>query len=183
MTLIESHVRGAELEQAGAWRTGNALAMAAVGARGALPEVGGFEFAVKSDAFLVRARSDALSAPGAGNLAAGEAGASRIRAALEGSRPLRFAGRSLTPSVELGVRRDGGDAETGLGLETGFGVAYSDPNLGLTVDATLNLLVAHQDSRYDEWGFSGSVRFDPRAAGHGLSLSLTPSFGAAAQGG
>ena len=179
MTLIESHVRGAELEQAGAWRTGNALAMAAVGARGALPEVGGFALAVKSDAFVVRTTSDALSTPGAGNLAAGAAAATR---ALEGSRALHFAGRSLTPSVELGIRHDGGDAETGLGLETGFGVVYADPNLGLMVDATLNLLVAHQDSRYDEWGFSGSVRFDPGTAGRGLSLNVTPSFGAASQG-
>ena len=31
-----------DLEQAGAYRTGNGLAMAPVGARGALPEVGGF---------------------------------------------------------------------------------------------------------------------------------------------
>ena len=116
--------------------------MAALGARGALPGVGGFSLAVKSDVFLVRTTSDALAAPGAGNLAAGEAGASRVRAALEASRALRFAGRSLTPSVELGVRWDGGDAETGLGLETGFGVAYSDPKLGLTVDATLNVLAA-----------------------------------------
>ena len=44
------------------------------------------------------------------------------------------------------------------------------------------MLAAHQDSRYDEWGFSGSVRFDPGQAGRGLSLDVTPSFGAAAQG-
>ena len=50
------------------------------------------------------------------------------------------------------------------------------------VDATLSMLVAHQNSRYDEWGFSGSLRFDPGMAGRGLSLNLTPSFGAAAQG-
>ena len=182
MALVESHVRGQELKQIGAYRTGNSLAMAAVGVRGALPEVAGFALAVKSDAFLVRTTSDAVTAPGAGNLAAGEAGASRVRAALEGSRAQQFAGRSLTPSVELGVRQDGGDAETGLGLETGFGIVYADPNVGLMVDATLNLLVAHQDSRYDEWGFSGSVRFDPGMAGRGLSLNVTPSFGASAQG-
>ena len=182
MALVESHVRGAELEQAGAYRTGNSLAMAAVGARGALGDVGGFALAVESDAFVVRTTSDAVTGAGAGNLAAGAAGASRVRAALEASRALRFAGRSLTPSVELGIRQDGGDAETGLGLETGFGVVYSDPKLGLMVDATLSLLVAHQDSRYDEWGFSGSVRFDPGMAGRGLSLNVTPSFGAASQG-
>ena len=50
------------------------------------------------------------------------------------------------------------------------------------VDATLSMLVAHQDSRYDEWGFSGPVRFDPGTAGRRLSLNLTPSFGAASQG-
>ena len=33
------------------------------------------------------------------------------------------------------------------------------------VDAALSLLVAHQDSRYREWGFTGSVRFDPRPVG------------------
>ena len=50
---------------------------------------------------------------------------SRVRVALEGSRELRFAGgRSVTPSVEVGVRQDGGDAETGTGLETGFGVVF-----------------------------------------------------------
>ena len=45
------------------------------------------------------------------------------------------------------MRQGGGDAETGMGLETGFGVVFADPNLGLIVDAMLNLLVAHQDSR------------------------------------
>ena len=50
------------------------------------------------------------------------------------------------------------------------------------VNATLTMLVTHQNSRYDEWGFSGSVRFDPGIAGRGLSLNLTPSFGTAAQG-
>ena len=183
MTLVESHVRGQALEHSGAYRTGASLAMVAAGVRGGLPEVGGFALAVKSDAFLVRTMSDALTAPGRGSLAASEAGASRVRAALEGSRALRFAGgRSVTPSVELGIRQDGGAAETGLGLETGFGVVYADPNLGLMVDATLNLLVAHQDSRYDEWGFSGSVRFDPGLPGRGLSLNVIPSFGASSQG-
>ena len=50
------------------------------------------------------------------------------------------------------------------------------------VDATLNLLVAHQDSRYEEWGFTGSVRCDPGLSGRRLSLTLTPSLGAASQG-
>ncbi len=54
MNLVQSHVRGAELERAGVYRTGNGLAMAALGARGALPGVGGFSLAVKSDVFRTR---------------------------------------------------------------------------------------------------------------------------------
>ena len=96
---------------------------------------------------MVLTTSDAVSARGVGNLAASEAGVNRVRAALDGSRELRFGERSITPSVELGVRQDGGDAETALGLETGFGVVYAEPRFGLMVDATLNLRVVHQDSR------------------------------------
>ena len=183
MALSESLVRPEGTQQAGAYRTGSGLSMLAAGVRGGLPEVGGFQLAVKSDAFLVGTVSDAVVSSGEGNLAAAAAGVSRVRAALEGSRELRFAGgRSITPSVELGVRQDGGDAETGTGLETAFGVVYADPSLGLMVDAALSLLVAHQDSRYEEWGFTGSVRFDPGVSGRGLSLTMTPSFGMVSQG-
>ena len=183
MALVESRVSGLNMEELGAYRTGNGLSMAAVGARGALPDAGGFQLAVRSDAFLVGTTSDAVAAGAAGNLAAGKAGVSRVRAVLEGSRELKFAaGRTLTPSVEVGVRQDGGDAETGLGIETGFGVVYAEPRVGLMLDAMVNLLVAHQDSRYREWGFTGSVRFDPGLAGRGLSLTMMPSLGSASQG-
>ena len=67
MALVESQVRGSNLEQLGAHRTGNGLAMAAVGVRGGLPEVAGFALAVKSDAFLVRTMSDAVASQGTGN--------------------------------------------------------------------------------------------------------------------
>ncbi len=35
-------------------------------------------------------------------------------------------GLSLTPSVEVGLRRDGGDAETGAGMDVGGGLEFSD---------------------------------------------------------
>ena len=39
------------------------------------------------------------------------AAVSRMRTAIEGSQNLTFAGRvAFTPSVELGIRQDGGDA-------------------------------------------------------------------------
>ena len=44
-----------------------------------------------------------------------------------GSRPFDLgAGRMLTPALELGVRRDGGDAETGGGVELGESLGYAD---------------------------------------------------------
>ena len=62
-----------------------------------------------------------------------EADASRLRLILEGSRAFEGdEGRTLTPSVELGLRHDGGDAETGTGLEAGAGIRYA--GAGLTVE-------------------------------------------------
>ena len=58
----------------------------------------------------------------------------------------------LTPSLEDGLRHDGGDAETGTGIEIGGGLSYTDPASGLTVDAKGRGLVAHEDA---EWGAGG----------------------------
>ena len=141
-------------------------------------ETGGFALALKADAFWVRTESDAVSAPGGGNLAGARAEASRVRAVLDGSRTLRARGRrTLTPSVELGVRHDGGDAETGTGTELGAGLGYADPSRGLDMALRVHGLAAHAEGGYDEWGVTGSLRLVPGGAGRGLSASLTPSYG------
>ena len=112
-----------------------------------------------------------------------DADAHRLRVLLEGSRGVTWAdGRRLTPTVELGVRHDWGDAETGFGLEVGGRVSYADPTLGLTVEGTVRGLLAHEADAYKEWGASGSVRLDPGATGRGLSVTLAPTWGAAASG-
>ena len=67
----------------------------------------------------------------------------------------------LTPALELGLRHDGGDAETGTGVELGGRVSYTDAGSGLTVEANARKLIAHEDSGYEEWGAGGSVRLDP----------------------
>ena len=82
MALTESFAHAEGLEQAGAYRTGNGLTMMAAGVRGGLPEVGGSQLAVKSNAFLIRTVSDAVASRVRGYLAAAEAGVSRVRAAL-----------------------------------------------------------------------------------------------------
>ena len=82
----------------------------------------------------------------------------------------------------MGLRHDGGDAETGTGVEVGGRIRYADAGSGLTVEANARTLVAHEDSEYEEWGVSGSVRLDPGASGRGLSLTVAPVWGTPSSG-
>ena len=182
MTMTEDAVAGANGRERPetVTRTDIAMRLGAAGARGALltaPEGGGFELALRSDAFWVRMASEA-----APNSVATTAQASRVRLILEGSRAFETGGGTLTPGLELGLRHDGGDAETGTGVEVGARLRYADPASGLTVEASARTLLAHEDGAYEEWGAGGSVRLDPGASGRGLSLSLAPAVGAASSG-
>ena len=115
-----------------------------------------------------------------------------LRFGVEGSRPFALGGSgagddtgaSLTPSFEVGVRRDGGDAETGFGADMGGGVAFTAPQRGLRFDLKGRALVAHDAPGFREWGASAAFGFDPRpATERGLALSLTQSWGASPSGG
>ena len=159
-------------------RTDIEMKMAALGARGALLASGGFDLAARTDALLVRTSSEGTS-----RMAETEADVSRLRLVLEGSRPFASAsGTSLTPSVEVGVRRDGGDAERGVGFEVGGAMRYANPSLGLTVEITARRLMAHEQSGYSEWGAGGSVQFAPGGAERGFSAKLGSSVGTTASG-
>ena len=165
------------------WKTDTSMWMTAAGARGVVLSAAdhdGFELAARGEARLVGMNSEAVTgAAGAGPLSATESQTSRVRFLLEGSHGIELAGgQSLRPSLEVGLRHDGGDAETGAGIELGAGVRYAAPALGLTVEGKARGLLAHEDTDYREWGASGSVRIDPGAAGRGLSLTLTPAWGA-----
>ena len=157
------------------------LVMGAFGGRGILlpaAETGGFELATRTDAMLTRTTSDAVT-----SMESAEADAHRLRLVLEGSRGVTWAeGRSLTPTVEVGLRHDWGDAETGFGVELGGRMQYADPALGLTVEGAVRALLAHEDADYEEWGASGTLRLAPGADGQGLALTLSPTWGAASSG-
>ena len=102
---------------------------------------------------------------------------SRLRLSLEGGHERRLAGGgSLTPSVELGVRHDGGDGVTGSGVELGGELRYRDPATGLIVSGRGRWLAAHSGG-LGEWGIGGLVRLDPGAGKRGLSFSLGPAWG------
>ena len=162
-------------------RTDLAMRLGAVGARGALlkaGEDGGMDLALRGDAFLVQMDWKKVS-----NETDTRADASRLRLVLEGSQAFALGeGAVLTPGLEVGLRHDGGDAETGTGAEVGGRIRYTDAGSGLTVEANARKLVAHEDSGYEEWGAGGSVRLDPGASGRGLSLSLAPVWGTPSSG-
>ncbi|MCY3812360.1 MAG: autotransporter domain-containing protein [Gammaproteobacteria bacterium] len=163
-------------------RTDLELEMGAVGLRRTLaqaPAEGGFELAVETDAAGVRTRSAAVT-----GLAGTSAEATRLRLGLAASRPFRFEGAQLRPSVEVAVRRDGGDAETGFGVDVGGGIAWTDPRRGLAFDLKGRGLVSHESKGFREAGLTGSLFWEPRAdGGRGPSLALTRTMGAQASGG
>ena len=106
--------------------------------------------------------------------------ARRLRLALEGSHEQALvSGGSLTPSLELGLRHDGGDGATGSGFEIGGSLRYRNPT-GLTIEGRGRVLRGQSD--YREWGIGGSLHFDPHAGGRGLSFRLTPTLGATESG-
>ena len=108
--------------------------------------------------------------------------ASRHRLMFEGMHVQTLAsGATLTPSVEMGMRYDGGDGETGHSMEIGAGLRYADPATGLTIEGRARTVPIHSGD-YREWGVSGLVQLDPGAAGLGLALSVQPAWGQTASG-
>ena len=173
LTLTEQNDAGTKH-----YTTDIGMQLGAVGARGTLlapQEPGGFELAVRTDALLVRTTSDATD-----GMESSASGTSRLRLMLDGSRSFELGDGTLTPRFELGLRHDGGDAETGTGAELGAGLRYQGKRVA--VQGAVRGLLAHEDQGYREWGASGSVRIVPGASGHGLSLTLSSTWGAAASG-
>ena len=150
------------------------LHMGALGVEGMLSDSSGptgLDLTVKSDAMWVKIESDE-----AVGLDSTHAKVSRLRLMLEGVRVFEVApGATLTPTGQIGLRHDEGDAETGFGLDMSAGIRYAAGRL--TIEGTVRTLVAHEDSAYEEWGASGAIRMTPDPSGHGLSLTIAPAWG------
>ena len=168
-----------------ALESGLSMAMAAAGTRGELfAGGGGFELAFKADALWVGTSIDGVDGA-AGRLAATAAAVTRFRTGLEGSRDYTLAGRlSLTPSVEVGLRHDGGDAETGAGMDVGGGLVVSDASTGLAVDLRVRMLVMHQAEGFRERGVALSLSYNPTPSTPlGFVARVAPSWGGQATSG
>ena len=151
-----------------------AMRMGAVGVKGQVLDgagASGVALNVKSDAMWVGTKSERTH-----DMVATEGDVTRLRLIVEGERSFEVAsGATFTPSAQLGVRHDGGDAETGTGVEVGAGLRYTVG--AVTIEAQARTLLAHEASGYEEWGMSGAVRVTPGASGRGLTLSIAPAWG------
>ena len=156
-----------------------AMRMGAVGIKGLLLDgerTDGARVSVRSDAMWVRTETDA-----ARDLDAARGDANRLRLILDAARDFDVGdGATLTPSGELGLRLDGGDAENGAGMELGGGMRYAVG--GFAVESRARVLVAHEESGREEWGVSGSAALSADALGRGFSFSLQPGWGRAESG-
>ena len=145
------------------------LRMGAVGLRYALRSFGGVDLAAKTDAFAVQLTPEA----GAGSMA------QRLRLAVESRMNWRISPYgSFQPNVELGVRWDGGDGETGPGAEVAGGLTYINERYGLHVEARGRRLLAHREHHVGLWGGSLMVRRQS-ADLQGLQVAFGPSWGEA----
>ncbi len=110
----------------------------------------------------------------------------RLRLSLEAGRShVLDAGGLFEPSVEVGVRRDGGDGDGGGGVEIGGGVRYRDPASGVILEGRARALLTTllgRSSDYKEWGIEGHLSLQPGADGLGLSVNVSPGYGDSSSG-
>ena len=109
----------------------------------------------------------------------------RLRLGLEGTwRGLEAGGGELVPRLEVGLRHDGGDAETGFGFDLGGGLSWSHPASGLSAELSGRGLLTHESQGFRDRGLSASFGWDPgRGTGRGPKLTLSQTVGAQASGG
>lgn len=154
------------------------MQMAGLGVKGELihSEVPtGLELAVRADGFI--ARMNSAEVEGRSELSAD---ASRMRLMLEANKGFGMGAATLQPQVRVGMRQDGGEVDSGFGMEVGGGVTYLQDNGTLAIHVHGRTLVMHQEEEYEEWGLGGSISINPGGGGQGLSLGVRPSWGSTA---
>ena len=153
----------------------------AVGMDGVLLDGGSEGITLSSTADVLTLKTSSEDVDG---LESSESSVSRLRVGLEATRPFPLSnGASLLPSMEMGIRQDGGDAETGYGLDLGAGILWSDPERGISGELRGRTLLTHTEEEFQEQGLSLSFSWEPNPSNRGPSLSMGHTMGAAATGG
>ena len=149
------------------------------GQLGSAAFLGGAKLNWNSDFIWTRAGSEdevALSAANGDSI--------RFRLGVESRWNYSAFGTQLSPHLELGARYDGGDAETGSGVEIGGGVDWLNPSHGLEVTLKGRMLALHEDGDFEDWGLAFNVAYDrDRQSKHGFRAELSHDFGGASSDG
>ena len=146
--------------------------MFAAGVRAVLARRGNNEWGLRADVFSAQLETDALEGIAKIN---GEAHRGRLMLEWVHNTALS-AGRSMSMQMEAGGRFDGGDADRGIGAETGVRLGYLNANSGLDVALHGRLLVVHE-SDYQDWGVGVQASWDPGEKQRGLRASVMSSWG------
>ena len=151
----------------------------AAGGSGRVFDVGDTTFSLKSEAFKVW-----MDVEGDDYLIDEMSlGVHQLRLSMEGSYEYRFAsGTWFNPLVEVALRHDGGDGETGTGIELGGGFLYENPSLGLSISGRGRWLATHSSEDFSQWGLGGAVVFDKGADKRGVLFSVAPEWGDTSSG-
>ena len=156
------------------------MIMAALGMDGVLRDGGDEGITLSSTADVLTMKTSSEDVDG---LDSSEGSVSRLRLGIEAARPFPLSsGASLLPSMEMGIRQDSGDAETGFGLDLGAGLAWSDPQHGISGALKGHTLLAHGEKDFQEQGLAFSFSWST-PSNRGPSLSLNHTMGAAPSGG
>ncbi len=153
------------------------MTLGLLGARQSLGTMGGLDMALRGDAGMV----NLSTAEGEGVIADQAVAAQRFRLGVEGGHTFQMAScAKVTPYGELSGRFDGGDGQTGGGLEAAGGFRYECPRSRFRFEARGRILSLN--SAYSESGGSVMASYSPGADGLGLSMALAPHWGAAGGG-
>ena len=165
------------MEGAARAETDIALRTVGAGVRSEVARVDEVAFAVKADAFVAEVVAEAVSAGLV--LDEAEAESSRVRAAVEGTQAWALEGGDrLSGTLELGVRVDAGDAESGAGADVAGTLRYASLRNGLDVALRGSTLLAHEHSGFKAWGLGLLAVWDPGVAGEGMQLAVSPAWNA-----
>jgi len=149
--------------------------MMSAGARHLLNSFIGIDWALLGDGSLARVETS----QGVQAVDGISASVWRVRAGVEASYTTVWeGGSSLTSFLEVAGRQDGGASAEGRGLELSPGMAFSDPESGFSIEARGRALVLHSADNHREYGASLTASLAPGTNGTGLSLAMTPTWGA-----
>ena len=157
------------------YKPATTMTMVAVGMDGLLLDGGSEGVSLNTTADLLSLKTTSEEVEG---LESSEGNLSRFRLGLEATRPFPLAnGSSLLPSMEVGIRQDGGDAETGFGMDLGAGIAWKDPEQGINGELKGRTLLSHAEEDFQDQGLALSFSWDPSPSNRGPSLSMGHAMG------